>query len=415
MTRSWLAFSFGIALLGGLRTASAEPIHGRLQLQDVYAQEDAQGLGAALGARRRNDVLGDLRLSWAPRWDAWNFDFAYVISADAGGTPGLVAPETALRLLPPAPPSTWWNLTDTFVDQTHLMATQGIDRLSLGYASAHLVVRAGRQALTWGAGLVFRPMDLFDPFAPDATDTEYKPGTDMVYGQYLFDDGSDLQLVVVPRPARRGGGLTADASSFALHLHTSIGALQTTWLLARDHGDVVAAAGVNGALGGATWNAEIVPTFVAGGNTYTSVVLNISDAGKLWERDITYFAEYYRNGFGLGTRHYSLASLPAPLVDRLQRGQVFDTGRDYLAAGARLQWTPLISVAPTLIVNCDDGSLYAIGEVTYSLSDDLNIGAGVRLPIGPVGSEFGGVGISGATPPYLEQPSRFYVQIRRYF
>ncbi len=64
-------------------------------------------------------------------------------------------------------------------------------------------------------------MDLFDPFAPDATDTEYKPGTDMLYGQYLFDDGSDLQAVIVPRPAHRGGGLTGNASSFALRFHTT--------------------------------------------------------------------------------------------------------------------------------------------------------------------------------------------------
>ena len=400
-----------VALLLPALSAQAEPVHGRLQLQDVYAREGSQSLAAALGARQRNDVLGELRVSWAPRIGTWSFDAAYTIGFDAGDGPAY-AP---LAILPAAPPRSWWDLTDTFIADRRLTATQRIDRLSVAYTGTHLVLRAGRQALTWGAGLVFRPMDLFDPFAPDATDTEYKPGTDMLYGQYLFDDGTDLQAVIVPRPAKRGGGLTADASSFALHLHTTISGLQTTWLIARDHGDTVIGLGLNGSLGGATWNAEIIPTMVRGGGTYTSALLNITDAGKLWDRDVTYFAEYFHNGFGVEAAHYTLASLPAPLIGRLLRGQVFNTGRDYLAAGAQIQWTPLLQIAPTLIANLDDRSVYAIGEATWSLSDNLNLIVGAQLPIGPARTEFGGLPLLAPTPPYLEAPARVYLQLRRYF
>lgn len=395
--------------------AQAEPVHGRVQFQDVYAWDGPQSVGAALDARNRNDVLGDLRLSWKPRWDNWHFDVAWRVGFDAGDTPRFTVREAALGVLPPAPPSTWWDLTSGLIDQAHFTAAQRVDRLSIGYTGAHVVVRAGRQALTWGAGLVFRPMDLFDPFAPDATDTEYKPGTDMVYGQYLFDDGSDLQLVVVPRPAHRGGGLTSNASSFALHFHTTLGSLQTTWLIARDHGDMVLGVGINGSLGGATWNTEAIPTIVKGGGTYTSVLLNISNAGTLWERDVTYFAEYYRNGFGVDRARYALSTLPAPLVNRLLRGQVFDTGRDYLAAGAQIQWTPLLQISPTLIANLDDTSLYAIAQTTYSLNDNLNLIVGAQVPIGPANSEFGGIPLAPKLPVYLAPSSRFYLQIRQYF
>ena len=395
--------------------AQAEPVHGRIQIQDVFAQDDAQSLANALGARTRNDVLADLRLSWSRRWDAWHLDAAYRVGFDAGDSPRLSALEKALGVISDAPPPTWWNLSNTFIDDRYLTASQRIDRLSIAYTSTHWVVRAGRQALTWGAGLVFRPMDLFDPFAPDATDTEYKPGTDMLYGQYLFDDGSDLQAVLVPRQAHIGGGLTGNASSFALRLHTTIGDYQTTWLIARDHGDMVAAVGINGALGGATWNAEIVPTFVKNGGTYVSAVANISNAGTLAGRDITYFAEYFRNGFGLGARHYALADLPAPLVGRLLRGQVFNTGRDYVAAGAQYQWTPLLQISPTLIANLDDRSFYLLAEATYSLSDNLNLIVGGQMPIGPARTEFGGLPLFAAAPPYLTQPARAYIQLRHYF
>ncbi|MGX1197825.1 hypothetical protein [Parvibaculum sp. MBR-TMA-1.3b-4.2] len=393
----------------------AAPVHGRLELQDVFARESDRSVSSMLGKRERNDVLGNLRVTWEPRRGPWRFVFQYQLGFDAGDTPLLAAREKALALFPKAPPRTLWDLTDTTMDGNDFTLTQRIDRLSVGYTGAHIVVRAGRQALTWGAGLVFHPMDLFDPFSPDATDTEYKPGADMLYTQYLFDDGSDLQFVAVPRPPHRGDDPTLDASSFALLFHTSLGPWRTSFLAAQDHGDTVAALGVSGALSGATWNAELVPTYVDDDRTYVSGLANISDAFTLTGRDATIFAEYYRNGFGLEARRYSLASLPAPLTDRLLRGQVFNTGRDYLSLGGTLQWTPLLEIAPTLIANLNDGSFYALGEATWSLEDNLNLIAGVRLPLGPSNTAFGGLPVIGSSAPYVEQPTRVYLQLRRYF
>jgi hypothetical protein len=408
------AVFFCIGVLAAL-PAGAEDIHGRVDLGGQYAAENSQSLSAALGERTRADVLGDARLTWEPRWGAWSFALAYQLTADEGDTPALTMRSRALGIFPPAPPATWWNLSDTFIASSHLTATQRIDRLSIGYTGANFVLRLGRQALTWGGGLVFRPMDLFDPFAPGAIDTEYKPGTDMAYGQWLFDDGSDVQLVIVPRPARKGGEPASNASSFAVRSHVAFGGLQTTWLVARDHGDWVAAVGLDGSLGGATWNAELIPTFVRGGRALTSVILNISDATILFGRDATVFAEYYRNGFGLSSRGYALDDLPGPLTDRLLRGQVFNTGRDYLAAGATLQWTPLLQIGPTLITNIDDGSFYGIVQATYSLRQDLNLVAGAQIPVGAPRTEFGGIPLMGNSAPYYEQTNVVYLQLRQYF
>ncbi|MDE2462520.1 MAG: hypothetical protein KGO02_02215, partial [Alphaproteobacteria bacterium] len=169
------AAALALALAIPAAPAVAAGIHGRLQLQDVYASEDAHSLAAHLGVRSRNDAGGDLRLAWSPHIGSWRFDAAYVVGVTWGEAPDY----SPLSLLPPAPPRTWLNLSDQFLAQKHVIATQRIDRLSVSYSSTHVVLKLGRQALTWGAGLVFRPMDLFDPFAPDAIDTEYKPGTDM--------------------------------------------------------------------------------------------------------------------------------------------------------------------------------------------------------------------------------------------
>ena len=395
--------------------AHAAGIHGRAAIEDAFAIEGPQSLSAMLGERTRNDVLGDLRLTWEPRAGPWSFDVAYQLSVDWGDAPTLARREAALGVFPALPPATWFDLSDTFADETHLTATHRIDRLSVGYTTEHLVLRAGRQALTWGSGFVFHPMDLFDPFAPNATDTEYKPGADMIYGQWLFDDGSDLQAVIAPRPMRKGGGLREDASSFALHYHKTLGSLQTTWLAARDHGDWTFAGGVNGSLGGATWNAEIVPTLVHGGDARTSALLNISNAVTLFGHDATLFAEYFHNGFGIARRGYAFTDLSAPLFDRLARGQVFNTGRDYLAAGGTFQATPLLTVDPTVIANLNDQSLYGLVQATLSLNDNLNLVAGAQAPVGPKRTEFGGIPLTPDGPPFVEQPSQIYAQLRQYF
>src|SRR5262249_33448385 len=154
--------------------------------------------------------------------------------ADYGDSVRLVRASAGLL---PTPRRTLFDLTDEIADEGNFRADQRIDRLSIAYTTPDFVVRVGRQALTLGNGLVFRPMDLIAPFSPSATDTEFKPGSDMIYAQWLFGDGSDLAMIVVPRAPRSGGGPSANASSTALQYRTTMGALHASFLLARDHGD----------------------------------------------------------------------------------------------------------------------------------------------------------------------------------
>ncbi|MDE2135302.1 MAG: hypothetical protein KGJ49_11965 [Alphaproteobacteria bacterium] len=411
---AWIA---GLMLVCGLvclpARADSSDIHGRLELQDAGSFARGDSIDAALGGRNRNDLFGNLRLTWEPAWGRWSFSAHYVLNVEDGDSVRLARDEAGLL---PASPSTWFNLTNTFVNHAHISGMQSIDRLSFAYTAPDFVVRIGRQALTWGSGLVFRPMDLFDPFSPSATDTEYKPGTDMIYAQWLFSDGSDLQFIIVPRPARQGAQPSSDASSVALHLHTSLLGHQTTLLLARDHSDWVAGLGVNGALGDATWNLELVPTFLAAGPARVSALANISDAVTLFDRNAMFFAEYFHNGFGVGSNAgFDLTSLPPDLTDRLARGQLFNTRRDYLAAGLTLEVDPLLNVSSTLIVDLNDSSLFALFAGTYSLSDNLALVAGVQVPVGPARTEFGGLPRAPASQAFLAPPAQVYLQLRRYF
>ncbi len=386
-------------------------VHGRLELQDFGAFAGSDSLDTVLDAQDRNDIAGNLRLTWEPSWGAWSAAVHYVVSADYGDGARLTRAEQGLL---PQPPATWFDLTDTFARHGNVDAIQTIDRLSVGYATPDFVLRVGRQALTWGGGLVFRPMDLFDPFSPTATDTEFKPGTDMVYAQWLFADGSDLQAIVVPRPRIEGAMPSMDANSFAVHYQTHLAGIQTAWLVARDHGDWTAAAEASGPLGGATWDLELVPVIVDRGATRVSALANVSDALTLFDRNATVFAEYFHNGFGV-TGAATLATLPADLVDRLERGQLFNLRQDYLAGGMTLEWTPLVTLTPTVIVDLDDGSAYALASATWSLSDNLTLIAGAQAPLGPRGSEFGGFHLNTGTSPTIGAAPQIYLQLRRYF
>ena len=399
-------------LLGSVAGARADnDLHGRIEIQDVGAFARAGSLDAFLHARDRNDLQGNVRLSWEPSRGPWSFAVHYLLEADTGDGVRLARAETGLI---PQTPETWFVLSNTFGNHGNLEADQRIDRLSVGYTAPNLVVRLGRQALTWGGGLVFRPMDLFDPFAPNATDTEFKPGTDMAYGQLLFGDGSDLQVIAVPRPFRKAGALSADASSFALHYRSQFGSLQATVLAARDRGDWTAAVELAGPIGGASWDLELVPSFEQAGPVRFSALANVSDAMTLFGRNATVFGEYFHNGFGV-TGRTSFIALPGDLVARLSRGQLFDVRQNYVAAGMSLEWTPLLTLSPTLIGDLDDASVYALFAASYSLADNFTLIAGAQAPLGRHNSEFGGLGITGPSSPTIGASPEVYLQMRRYF
>jgi hypothetical protein len=404
-----LALSLGLAAPAAFAQSTA--LHGRLELQEGGDFSRSDSLQAALGLKDANDAQGDVRLIWDPSWGRWSLSVQTVMTAQSGPPVFLQNDETTIL---PTPPSTWFDLSETFFNERRTTASAYIDRLSVAYSTPSTVVRVGRQALTWGSGLVFRPMDLFDPFSPAATDTEYKPGVDMVYVQRLFANGSDLQVVLAPRSPRYGAPPTTDDSSIGLHYQTVLFGHRTTWLLARDHGDWVGALGVNGPLNGATWNLEVVPTGTPHEGVSVSAIANLSDSMTLFGRNATVFAEYFRNGFGvIGTT--SFAQLPAPLKDHLERGQVFNTRRDYLAEGLSVEVNPLFTLAPTFIADLDDGSLFLLATGTWSLSDNLILIAGVQAPIGRAGTEFGGLPLVPGGTVLLAAPARIYLQIRQYF
>ncbi len=367
--------------------ALAEGLRLRLEYSTNGAWSPASSLDTALGFQNRTTGSGSARLMWDKNIGSFRFEVHSHMAFSQGDN---VAYATALAPFVPTPaPSTLYNLTSTWLTNSNTRVTNTIDRLSVTYSTTNLVLKVGRQAITWGSGTVFHPSDIVAPFSPSAIDTAYKPGADMIYAQYLFDNGADIQAIAVPRAATLGGPVAFGSSTYAARMQMQLGSLDTRVMLARDRGDSVGSLGLSGALGGASWNAEYVRWVLASGASHPSWLFNISNFGTLGEMNISYFGEYFHNGFGVGAA-VPLDSLPASLTKRMSTGQVFLPGVDFLALGAMVQMTADLSITPSALVSLDDRSALAALAVAYTLGDNTNLVFNYSQPIGPVGTEFGG-------------------------
>ena len=354
------------------------------------------------------DVTADLRLNLSFKSGHWTFDSAYQLVGLQGDTIRLGGglPNDDRRL---------FNLTDVLTEGGDSALLHRLDRLWVGYASEKTVVRFGRQALSWGNGLVYAPMDLINPFNPTAIDTEYKTGDDMLYLQYLQDNGNDVQAAYVARRNPVTGDAEGDQATAAVKYHGFAGLAEFDLLVADSYGDTTIGIGVGHPVGGAVWSADLVATD-ASSDTRVQFVTNLMYSWIWGGRNMSGALEYYYNGFGQGSGRYDPAAIAGnpDLALRLARGELFTAGRHYLAANVLVEMTPLWSVTPTLLVNVGDPSALFQFVTSYSLSDNMTLLGSLNVPIGANGSEFGGAETAVANR-YLSVDASVFAQIAWYF
>jgi len=365
------------------------------------------------------DLSGDLRLNVKANADRWSFDGAYQLLALNGDSVelGRLVQGGADLFFPGLP-----NDDRRLFDLTHVIEDDGktailhrIDRLSVAYMSEKAVVRLGRQVLSWGNGLFYSPMDLVNPFDPAAVDTEYKVGDDMLYSQYLFDNGNDVQFAYVARRDLIDGEFDSGESTAAIKYHGSVGGAEFDVLLAQSYRDTVVGFGGSRNVGGSVWTADAVLSRTDN-DTYAQFVTNLTYSWNWFDRNMSGAIEYFFNGFGQHSNAYdpsSLANNP-DLLDRVTRGEVFSIGRHYLAGSVTVELTPLWTVTPTLLASLSDPSGLLQLVTNYSMADNLTFLGSINVPIGPRGSEFGGID-AGEPDRYLSGGAGLFAQIAWYF
>ncbi len=387
-------------------------IKGRL-LGQSFPENSA--FNQLLGSSALN-VESDLRLNFEASKGRWSFDAAYQLFAGYGdriNPAGLLPGGLGNRL--PNDDHRFFDLTHVIDDDGKFVALHRLDRLSIGYANDKAVVRLGRQALSWGNGLIFSPMDIVNPFDPTQVDTEYKAGDDMLYAQYLRDNGDDIQFSYVARRNIISGDLESDQSTAAVKYHGIVGDGEYDLLVARNYGETTLAVGGNRSIGGAIWRGDIVVTDAASGSK-VQLVTNLSYSWVWGGKNVSGVVEYYFDEYGQKDDQYdsrSLAQNPE-LLRRLARGQSFTIGRHYVAGGLMIEMTPLWILTSNLFANAEDGSALLQIVTRNNLSEEMEFIGALNIPIGPDGSEYGGIALD--TPGvFLSTDASLFAQLAWYF
>jgi hypothetical protein len=348
------------------------------------------------------DQFGDLRLKFG--WQKERVKLAADYQLLAGKGDGFILANSLPGniLVPQRIPSDRFRL----MDLTHVISEDSdsvvehrLDRLYVDITSAMAVARIGRQAVSWGNGLIYTPMDFFNPFDPAAVDKEYKTGDDMLYGQYLRQSGDDLQAVWVFR-RDINGEVTSDVDSIAAKYHGFTGEHEYDLLLAEHFDDYVFGIGGISNVGGAVWRGDFTLTDTETDEVF-SLVTSLSYSWIGWGRNISGVLEYFYNGFGIAGGDYSPAALAnnPDLVERIIRGELFTLGRNYVAASAMIEITPLWLLTPNAFINASDGSMLVQLVSSYDFKQDWQLLAALAVPVGAPGTEFGGIdsGVPGKT------------------
>jgi hypothetical protein len=307
------------------------------------------------------------------------------------------------------------DLTGTIDDGDHYILYHRLDRLSLTLLPKWGTVRLGRQALTWGNGMLFNPMDLFNPFSPTDISRDYKVGDDMAWVQFAVENIGDFQFLYVPRRDAVSRDLEWDSSSIAGKLHITAGTAEFDIMAARHYKDYVAGLGAMGYLRDAAWRLDATWTFLdqdSDSDGFLSLVANM-DYSWVWrEKNFYGFAEFYYNG--LGEKNYASAVANPDVSSRLARGEMFTLGKTYLSGEFHTELHPLFNVYLTVISNLRDPSGILQPRAVWDVAQNIQCMFGANLYCGRKGSEFGGFDIPGTNFVH-KSPNSVFLWLTWYF
>lgn len=288
-----------------------------------------------------------------------------------------------------------------------------LDRLSLTWVPDWGTVVAGRQALTWGNGLIFNAMDLFNPFAPTDINRDYKIGDDMLSVQFPVSGLGDVQWLIVPRRNIESHDIEWNASSMAGKLHFFKGVTEFDIMAARHYKDYVIGLGGMGYFGNAAWRADITCTYLdEQDRTVFALTANMDYSWVWFEKNFYGVVEFYYNGFG--DTSYADADADPALTERLARGELYTLGRAYMAGKLQFEVHPLINLYLTLINNIEDPSGSIQPWLAWDVTEDIRLITGANLFYGADNTEFGGYR-PAHSPIYIKPANSVFAWVTWFF
>jgi len=375
---------------------------GHVRAQNMISWPDDKSIYSIVGARTYYDGMGDIRLKNRTFFgERVYFETHYEVAISGGDTwrkqKELIStfPFIDPRLLQISESINddrrFMDLTSIIDETDDTVFYHRLDRLLLALQFERGMIRVGRQAHTWGNGLLFNPMDLFNPFAPTDFIRDYKVGDDMITAQLEAEGVGEFQFLYVPRRDPISGDVEWNNSSLASKFHVSMGSTEFDIMGARHYEDFVAGFGSTGYFFNSAWRMDMTWTFLEGGSErdgFLSLIANM-DYSWIWlEKNFYGFVEFYYSG--IGEKEFLKAAAKEDIVQRIDRGELFTLCRTYLAGEIQAELHPLLKVYLTVINNLNDGSGTVQPRAIWDVTSDIQLIVGGNIYYGKTGTEYGG-------------------------
>lgn len=333
-------------------------------------------------------LQSNFRYMYETRESRWSFEFhgvAHGLVSNVGYLQGQMANPSQSNLQA----SGYWNLSKSLTSGRRHTASTFVDRLSLSYRSEEWRFIIGRLPVSWGRGIVYQPLDVFNAYPPTAIDREFKPGNDSLVLERLFNNGAELQFLSTFR--NYDSTSSNDASTHVFKGYFPSGENEFDLILGQHWEETIAGISIASPLGPFLVRTDVVLTCEDFGACTTSAVANMDYSFGVMGGLLYTFLEYFYNGFGVSSRHKKTANLPSRLLEGIQRGEIFAYGKHLIATGASVTWHPLWNQSVSLLVNANDRSFLVQTNVSYIPTDNINLTLGLRILVGDTNEEFGAI------------------------
>ncbi|MFC1731562.1 hypothetical protein ACFL6I_14695 [candidate division KSB1 bacterium] len=285
-----------------------------------------------------------------------------------------------------------FDLTHVFSTGSSYVLMSNIDRANIKFSKGKWDIRAGRQRVNWGIGLVWNPNDIFNTFDYFDFDYEERPGSDAIQLQFYPNYTSNIQLV---------GKLNnnEDITLAGMYKFNKWN-YDIQFLSGVMESDIVIGGGWAGQIEGGGFRGEI--TWFADkekiSDTNGILIATIDGDYTFKNRIYAHIAMLYNSNGTTGKAGWGTFFLDqdiSPKTLTLARYSIFSQ--------IAYPVTPLLNADLSGIYNPTDHSIFIGPSLNISLTDNLNLFIISQIFIGDKNSEFGDYG------------SIFYIRIKNSF
>lgn len=259
------------------------------------------------------------------------------------------------------------------VDDDDLLVQLRADRLVVEVEQGPVRAALGRQAITFGHGLFFTPLDLVNPFFPTSVDQEYKPGVDAARVDGWFGTGGQVSVASAYR-----GDWDRDGMVHAAYAQQTVGLWDIGLFGALVQGDTVGGLSTAGSIGPVSLHADASFTSPKQDNEDPFVRAVVGAQGTVTPKT-QLMGEVYVQTNGATDPAAYLDQMSGP---RYQRAELWLAGRTYAALSVSQEIQPMLSGSLFAMANLEDQSALLGPGLAWNVADNATASLGAYVGLG---------------------------------